>query len=413
MFRALITRLLGRTISVPTQPQEEGATVLLADPPAQAEEPARRPSILSIYSPVNLTDDPLAIREIRKTGPITWIPELHGWCINPNTSFPLTVVDGDEETACQIRAALDGLVDYYSEDVTEAVAGVVVERGARFHEFEEYLGAQRQTYRAALATARGKGRGRTFHQDNEVEEEIETKALDELDRCCHDFEMLIEGDYPNDPAELAAIRSFGYGNLLRYLGAGPANVKLIPPGHRKRIGFEALAQAGLAMGADRISEIPTGSLLHAMTLKEIQALSSRPIPSKLRKKDLAVELVLGQDGIRERAIAATALDAVFYLIPPPGTLSDLDLEGMHERMSFARDATNLIVTTYLTAALAPTNREYEGTHLATDRFKVHNMRDILSCRSCRKTHGESRPLAEWNRFPFHFGCRCSLLIDAR
>ena len=82
-------------------------------------------------------------------------------------------------------------------------------------------------------------------------------------------------------------------------------------------------------------------------------------------------------------------------------------------MSFAWGATNLVVTTYLTSALAATNREYEGVHLAGDRFRAHNIRDILTCGSCRKTHAESRTLAEWNRFPFHFGCRCFLLINAR
>jgi hypothetical protein len=430
MFRALLTRLLGRTGLVRTQPEEAVATlgnssvvgaplntlaspgVLGADPPTQAARPSR-PSILSCYSRVNLADNPLAIREVRQTGPITWAPGLHGWCINPSTSFPLTVVGSDNETACQIREALDGLVDHYSEDVTEAVAGLVVQRGARFHEFEDYLEAQRQTYRAALAAARSKRTGRARQEDDEVEEEVEADAVGSLDRCCHQFAGLIEGDYPNGAAELSAVRSFGYGNLLRYLGAGPANVKLIPPRDRRRLGFEALVQAELAIGADRISEIPTVSLLHAMTLKGIHSLSALPIPSKLRKKDLAVEFVLGQGGIRERVIAATDLEAVFYLLPPVGALSALDLGGMRDRMSFAWGVTNLVVTTYVTAALAPTNREYAGKHLAADRFKVHNIGDILGCRSCSRMRGESRALAEWSRFPFHFGCRCVLLLAAR
>jgi len=360
---------------------------------------------------VNLIDNPLAGREVRQTGPLTWLPGLPGWCINPSTSFPLTVVGSDEETAYQIREALDGLVDHYSEDVTEAVAGLVVERGARFQEFEDYLQVQRQTYRAELAKARGKRTQRGGNPDPDVEEEIEGEALDALDRCCQDFEVLIEGDYPNDPGELAAIRSFGYGSLLRYLGTGPASVKLVPPGNRRRTGFEALARAGLAIGVDGLSEIPTESLLHAMTVKEIQSLSAVPIPSKSRKKNLAVEFVLGQDRIRERAIAATALDSVFYMVPPPSALTGLDLGRMRERMSFAWGATNLVVTTYITAALAATNLEYEGKHLPAERFKVHNVCDILTCRSCRRTQGQSRPLAQWDRFPFHFGCRCSLLID--
>src|ERR1022692_29997 len=175
MFKALIASLLGlgRAGSVRAQPKEEGATVgsspavkipvdtpatpgvLPPGPPTQGAEPERWPSILSSCSPVDLTDNPMAIREVRRTGPVTWIPGLQGWCVNPSTSFMLTVVGSDKETACRVREALDGIVDHYSEDVTEAVAGLVVERGARFHESGEYLGAQRQTYRAALATARG------------------------------------------------------------------------------------------------------------------------------------------------------------------------------------------------------------------------------------------------------------------
>lgn len=419
MLKALITRLLVRSGSVATQPNGNPATssstaslkFSLAAPPAQAAEPARRPSILSSYSPAAVTSSPLAVREVRRTGPVTWIPALRGWCVNPSTSFPLTVVDSDEETARRIREALDGLVDHYSDDVTEAVAGLVVERGARFHEFEEYLGKQRQVYRAALATPRGKKTGRARRQEGAVEQEAEGEALDALDPCCNDLEILIEGEYPNDPVEIAAIQIFGFGNLLRYLDAGPANVQLVQPGHRRRVGFEALVQAGLAIGATRISEIPTGALLRAMTLKEIHSLSSQPIPSKLRKKNLAVEFLLGQNGIRERAVAATPLDAIFYLVPPPCALADLDVGGMHKRMRFAWNATNLVVTTYLTAALAPTNREYEGKHLAADRFRAQSVCDTLTCRCCRKANQQSKRLSEWTRFPFHFGCRCSLVID--
>src|SRR5208283_5227014 len=181
------------------------------------------------------------------------------------------------------------------------------------------------------------------------------------------------------------------------------SAQLTPPGHRSRIGFEALVGAGLAIGAKRVSEIPTGALLDAMTLKEIQSLSTRPIPSKLRKKSLAVEFLLGQDGIRERAVAATSLDNIFYLVPPPRALADLDAAGMQGRMRFAWNATNLVVVTYLAAALAPTNREYEGSCLAAERFRAENVCDILTCRSCRKTNRQSRRLSEWTRFPFHFG----------
>jgi hypothetical protein len=308
---------------------------------------------------------------------------------------------------------VDGILDHYSEDVTEAIAARMGERGARFHEFEVYLGEQRRTYRTALATARGKKTECARHQGGEVEEDLDSEAFDALDQCSDDLGMLIEGEYPSDHAEIAAIRSFGYGKLLRYLGAGPATVELAPSGHRRRDGLGALAQARLAIGANRISEIQPGALLRAMTLKEVRSLSSRPIPPKSQRKNLAVEFVLGQDRIRERAIAAVALDAVFYLLPPSGVLSNLDLGEAHERMRFAWNAANIVVTTYVTAALAPTNPEYEGKHLAADRFIARNVCDILTCRNCRKTHGESRTLAEWRQFPFHFGCRCFLLIDAR
>ena len=373
-----------------------------------------RPSVLSAYAPVNSGDNPLAIREVRKTGAITWVAGREGWCVNPSTSFPLTVVGTDEETVRQIREALDGLVDHYSEDISEAVGGIMVERGARFQEFEQYLGEQRRVYRLALGAAQSKRAARKDGQStSEEDDELEDDALDALDGCCHDFAALIDGDYPSDPGEIAAIRKFGFGNLMRYLGTGPDTVKTVPSDHRKRIGLDALVQAGLAIPCAEISAIPTSALLHAMTAKELQALSLGPIPSRSRKKHLAVEFLLAQSGIRERAVEATTLDSAYYLVPAQGALAGFDLRQMHERMGFALSVANLLVTTYLTAALAPTNREYEGKHLARERFKVHNIRDILTCRTCLKADGQSKPLAEWTRFPLHFGCRCSLLLDGR
>jgi hypothetical protein len=428
MLKDLITRLLGRTEPVQPEPPQNHTLAISSEAAASAENPAAgrkwspnppptvaesdcQPGVLSSYAAVNLDDNPLPIREVRQTGAVTRVPQLQGWCINPSTSFPLTVVGTDEKTARQIREALDGLVNHYIEDVSEAVAGLMVEHGARFHEFEDYLSNQRHVYHSALAAAPA-GQGRKQSGADE-DEEVENEALDALDNCCQDFEALIEGAYPSDPAEVEVIRSFGFGNLMRYLGTGPDTVRFVAPGHRKRAGFDALVRAGLAIAGTDVSDIPTQALLHAMTLKELQGLSSGHIPSKLRKKDLAVEFLLGQDTIRERAIAATSLDALYYLVPPPRKLAGFDLGGMRERMTFVCGAANLVVATYLTAALAPTNLEYEGKHLATERFKVQNVRDILTCRTCRKTHGQSKPLAQWSHFPLHFGCRCSLLIDGR
>jgi len=430
MLKVLIDRLLSRRSPVQSEPRHDRTTAhstavgVSADEPAHAENPPPEPAneaaapvsranVLSSYTPVNLADNPLAIREVRRTGAIIWVSQPGGWRINPSTSFPLTVVGTEEETARHVRETLDGLVDHYSEDIAEVIAGLMVERGARFYEFDEYLREQRQVYCAALAAARRpRGDGSTRDQcgaDDDDDAQIE--AMESLDTCCQDLEMLIEGDYPTAPGEIAAIRSFGYGNLIRYLATGPDNAKIVPLGHRKQPGFDALVRAGLAIPGSGISAIPTRALLHVMTAKELQSLSLRPIPSKLRKKDLAVEFLLDQDGIRERVIAATAVDALYYLVPVPNVLSGLDLGGMHERMGFALSAASLVVATYLGAALAPTNREYEGKHLAAERFKVHNICDVLTCRTCKKAHGRFKPLAEWNPFPLHFGCRCNLLLN--
>jgi hypothetical protein len=349
---------------------------------------------------------------MRKTGAVTWIAERKGWCINPSTSFPLTVIGTDEETARQIRESLDGLVDHYSEDVSEAVAGLIVERGARFQEFEQYRAEQRRIFDSALASAQSERARRTGCQGSaEEDDEIENQALDALDGCCHDFAALIAGGYPCDPAEHAAIRKFGYGTLMRYLAAGPDTVKAVSAGYLKRTGFDDLVKVGLAIPGGEVSAIPTPALLHAMTVKELQALSLGPIPSRSRKKHLAVEFLLAQGGIRERAIAAAALDSLYYLLPLSGELAGLDAGQLLERMSFAYSVANLVTTTYLTAALAPTNREHESQHLATQPFKLNNICDALTCRSCLVAHGESRPLARWTRFPLHFGCRCSLVLD--
>ena len=95
---------------------------------------------------------------------------------------------------------------------------------------------------------------------------------------------------------LSVICRLGYDNLLRYVAIGPGTAKLVAPGHRRRPGFESLVRSGLAIGEDKIAEIPARALLHTQTVKELQQISTRPIPSKLRKKELAVEFLLGQEG---------------------------------------------------------------------------------------------------------------------
>lgn len=431
MLKALIARLLNQSKPAPIQSEESVAgdadaattesslnlpssSASLPDVSAtQPTEPAGGTHSAASPAPSYATADSLAIDEVRQAGPIIWSAESRGWCINSSTSFPLTVVKCDQRTASAIREALDQLVNHSMEEVTEVVASLVVERGARFQELENYIEMQRQTYRAALATAHGKRALPPTVQEDLINEEIEAEAINSLDQCCDDLGDLLEGEYPTNLCDLEVIRHFGYRNLLRYLSAGPSSVKLVSAGHRDRVRVEGVVSAGLAICGERISEIPTEALLRALTLKDIQALSLLPIPSKLRKKNLAIEFVLTQQEIRERLIESIAVCDVVYFIPPPDALAHVDLGAMHARMKFALSAIRLVVTTYLTAALAPTNREYEGRHLADVHFRAHNVKDVFTCQTCRKTNGEARPLSEWILFPFHFGCRCSLLIDAR
>jgi hypothetical protein len=361
------------------------------------------PSVLGRYA--RLPYNPLAAREVRGTGKIVWIPELTGWRINPSTTFPLTVVKADQRTAHQIREALDGLVDYYRDDVVEAIAALVSERGTRFSEFEEYIEGQRRVYHEALAA----------HQTNGVDaltdEDLEDAGCEALDNCCDQTFELLEGHYPDDPVEQSLMGHFGYANLLRYVSTGPDTVKIVSPMHRNRLGFESLVRCGLALSGDRIAEIPTTALLKAMTMEEIRDISMRPIPSKSRKKNHAVEFLLNQDGIRDRVLAEIRSADVFYTLPTHSEFHATDLDSLRDGLDFAWNATALVVDAYLAAALAPTNRDYEGHHLSSERFKAHNPCDIFTCRSCREVHRTTRQLADWHRFPFHFGCRCSLLIE--
>jgi hypothetical protein len=208
---------------------------------------------------------------------------------------------------------------------------------------------------------------------------------------------------------LSPFGMIGYANLLSYLRAGPGAVKLVAPAHRNRSGFESLVRSGLA--GDHIAEVPTGALLEALTSDELRKVSTTPIPSKARKKNLAVEFLLTQDGVRGRTLEMIGSTDLFYTLPEHPELRGLDLDDLRDGLEFAWNATALVVETYLVAALAPTNRIYEGRHLSAQRFKASNVNDILTCRSCRKLSGACRPLRDWDRFPFHFGCRCFLLLE--
>jgi hypothetical protein len=290
-------------------------------------------------------------------------------------------------------------------DVVEVVAAIATERGARFLEFEQYIQGQRRVYQETLAATKIEG------QDDQTDEEVEDVGCEALDNGCDQTFALLEGEYPADQGELSLITRFGYANLLRYVRAGPGAVELVAPAHRNRSGFESLARSGLALAGDRIAEVPTGALLEALTSDELRKVSTTPIPSKARKKKLAVEFLLTQHGIRDRTLEMIRSTNLFYTLPELPELRGLDLDDLRDGLEFAWNATALVVDTYLVAALAPTNRIYEGRHLSAQRFKASNVNDILTCRSCRKLSGTCRPLRDWDRFPFHFGCRCFLLLE--
>ena len=369
-----------------------------------------RRDLFSSYPAIDLSDNPFAIGAVIDTGAVTWVPKCQGWCINPSTSFPLTVVGADDETAFSIREAMDGLASHHFEDVAEVVAALMIERGARFYEFEVYLEQQQEVYSSALKAALAK-REQFGADDSESDDEgPEDEAFDALDNHAMEFEALLDGGYPDDSAELEAIRSFGFANLMLYLRSGPGTVALAGRSSRKRAGFDSMVRRGLAATGSDISDIPTKALLGAMRLKDLRALSPVPVPTKCRKKDLTIEFLVGQQRIRERVIASTPRDSVYYTIPVPAKLSSLNLDDLLEKMIFTSRVASLILSTYLSAALAPTNQDAQGTHLGPERFKLHNTKDCLTCNACRKMHDRSKPLSSWSRFPLHFGCRCRLLL---
>ena len=143
------------------------------------------------------------------------------WVLNPNSTFPLTILGVDKNTALKLKNILDQTKTIHARGLFNSVAAMVAQTGLRCKEIEDYVANFRESF-------------------------AEDAELDVAPYC--DLDSLFNGKRIDQNVGTSLVTNYGFDNLRFY----SRHLKMvdtprpIPLSHRDRERFEELTRVGLA-----------------------------------------------------------------------------------------------------------------------------------------------------------------------
>ena len=334
-----------------------------------------------------------------------------GWVINPYTTFPLTLYGADRSAIDEIKQHLDGkAADNGVYAVTELVAPVLARSYLRCREVDEYIARFKPQYVKRLnelIQASPEWPSASPEDREGLLDSFSAQSLHSLEILLDcDVQILFEGDSVGVALNDALIQSFGYEAISAYVRDAYAldAVHFIPPNSYERKYFEALAGAGLAW---RGSDIALPGILHSLTLKQLDELAKDFERAPFRKKDKAVEILLGVPDILQRVQDTFGLASFFQLTPLPNEFSGVDLRAVGRKLAYFNEVAYLIAHTYIMAK--PVQEEDPIVEGLIAGYEVSSRDDDRCCPFCRRMAGKKFPRSKCPKTPFHLACRCILI----
>lgn len=167
-----------------------------------------------------------------------------GWILNPEITFPLTILGVDKQLVSKLKDLLDQTQTIHPRGLYNSVASIVAQSGLHCKEIEDYVANFRDGFNAG-------------------------KQPDIVPHC--DLESLFNGKRLDTTLGASVVARYGFDNLRFYC----RHLKMIdtprpiPVSHRDRKRFEELTLAGLATIGPPITKAgETGDSFKLNTLKE-------------------------------------------------------------------------------------------------------------------------------------------------
>lgn len=325
-----------------------------------------------------------------------------GWCLNPGTSFELTVLHTTENIAQSIR----DICDNESCDERESqLFYVLASNNIVIKEIEEYIEKYSSVYNVRLNQLIDECAD--FNQMDIKDKEVlmksfRSKALDSIYEL-PDFdidELFVEHDLTIDD-EL--IEKYGLNCLDVYFSwinkIGCVVNMSVYSYNRKE--FEQMSLNGLAVHG---KDIPIKNVLESLTIKELNEIADTP-GKTFRRKDQAIEYIL-DDAVKLSSIEERIDFNELFMLIPLKDISDIEIDKIINLWKYYKIESRLILHTF-TNSIYWWEKLNNNQEACRRRFSSYSVSSTNTrCRCAQERMKYKYPLDNAPKTPCHIGCSC-------
>jgi hypothetical protein len=352
-------------------------------------------------------------RDIPNSGEVQQSPD-GGWIINPKSSFPLTLLDIDKDTAIDIKKIIDSHWSNYDRESKRKLVAIAARSNLRCKEIEDYVNKYKPKYEKVIDNL--KNNHSEWADASELDKkdlliEFQEQAIKSLDMLpcgrVDNFPVIaLFHDQPEDATiDDALIDRYGFELINYYFRYADKldKVHRIQADHYGRKTFESLVDAGLAQ---RGASIPVEHLLSSLRLKDMNEMIKDPDVKPFKRKAQAIEYLAQQSDISEILSKQMSFRELFQLLPLPEEFAGIDLDAVSKSWSHAEAVADILFDTY-EGGLSHLDEKESVRGFGPDIIGWEIFLDNDAPAYCKKVADKAKTTKRIPKLPAHIGCSCN------
>lgn len=348
------------------------------------------------------------VEQQKKSTPVVELSEKE-YLINQGSLFELHLQGGSLELAEKIKVLLEK--DVWDQKKNQELIAIFAEHNLVVKEIEEYRKTNSKVYFETLNQL--KQSSKDWQDAGELDKEDLLKEFRIIsignlyDKADCDLVTLFEKEPHDITLDDQLIKDYGYENIHTYLKYADNldKVRIIPNDNYNRKGFEKLVDLGLC---ERGGSIKKEEILSTLTLKELNELDKSSNTS-FKRKNAAIEHLLGLDNIDEIIGSKISLRELFKLKTLPENYSSLNLKQISDSLRYTNEVVKLLVDTYNSAKYTELLLE---NRIHIKEYTVQNWDSTdLMCPHAKVLMNNKYSNLNPPIVPCHIGCNCRLQLE--